>query len=159
MGLKNSEEDDRRQFLQTCGRFAVVTSPAVTLLLSTSLTSTAIASSGGRNVRNDTGDRGTSWFDDDRASSQGSSQSSGASSGGSSVPGGASSGRQSIARSGGASGGSPSGGASSTTIASSRKTVASGGGGGCLDEEDEKLRDDFDCKQVKLRDSSTGSEH
>ena len=38
---------DRRKFLATCGRFAVVTPPAVTLLLSTSLNSDAIASSGG----------------------------------------------------------------------------------------------------------------
>ena len=37
---------DRRKFLATCGRFAVVTPPAVTLLLSTSLNSDAIASSG-----------------------------------------------------------------------------------------------------------------
>lgn len=40
---------DRRKFLATCGRFAVVTPPAVTLLLSTSLNSDAIARSGGGN--------------------------------------------------------------------------------------------------------------
>jgi hypothetical protein len=34
---------DRRKFLAACGRFAVVTPPAVTLLLSTSLSSDAIA--------------------------------------------------------------------------------------------------------------------
>jgi hypothetical protein len=34
---------DRRKFLAACGRFAVVTPPAVTLLLSTSLHSDAIA--------------------------------------------------------------------------------------------------------------------
>ena len=39
-------EQDRRTFLRTCGRFAAVTPPAVTLLLSTSLTSNAIAKSG-----------------------------------------------------------------------------------------------------------------
>ena len=39
-------DDDRREFLKKCGRFAVVTPPAVTLLLSTSLTSDAIANSG-----------------------------------------------------------------------------------------------------------------
>ncbi|MBP2291444.1 hypothetical protein [Azospirillum rugosum] len=40
---------ERRKFLATCGKFAVVTSPAVTTLLSTSLTSQAIAKShGGR---------------------------------------------------------------------------------------------------------------
>ena len=46
----NSEPEvdaDRRKFLTTCGRFAVVTPPAVTLLLSTSLNSDAIARSGG----------------------------------------------------------------------------------------------------------------
>ena len=37
---------DRRKFLATCGRFAAVTPPAVTLLLSTSLNSDAIAGSG-----------------------------------------------------------------------------------------------------------------
>ena len=46
----SSETDaasDRREFLARCGRFAIVTPPAVTLLLSTSLTSEAIAKSGG----------------------------------------------------------------------------------------------------------------
>jgi hypothetical protein len=37
---------DRRKFLAACGRFAVVTPPAVALLLSTSLHSDAIARSG-----------------------------------------------------------------------------------------------------------------
>jgi hypothetical protein len=41
-----SEQDDRREFLKNCGRFAAVTPPAITLLLSTSLTSDAIAHSG-----------------------------------------------------------------------------------------------------------------
>jgi hypothetical protein len=41
-------DDDRRKFLASCGKFAVVTPPAITVLLSTSLNSTAIASSGGR---------------------------------------------------------------------------------------------------------------
>jgi hypothetical protein len=40
-------DDDRRKFLARCGRFAVVTPPAITMLLSTSLNSTAIAHSGG----------------------------------------------------------------------------------------------------------------
>lgn len=40
------EDEDRRAFLKTCGRFAAVTPPAMSLLLSTSLTSTAIARSG-----------------------------------------------------------------------------------------------------------------
>src|SRR5450631_3597624 len=39
-------DDDRRKFLASCGKFAVVTPPAITMLLSTSLNSTAVASSG-----------------------------------------------------------------------------------------------------------------
>jgi hypothetical protein len=39
-------DDDRRKFLASCGTFAVVTPPAITMLLSTSLNSTAVASSG-----------------------------------------------------------------------------------------------------------------
>jgi len=38
---------DRRDFLKKCGKFAAVTPPAITMLLSTSLTSKAIAKSGG----------------------------------------------------------------------------------------------------------------
>jgi hypothetical protein len=45
-----AEKDERREFLKTCGRFAAVTPPAITLLLSTSLTSNAIGASGGRGV-------------------------------------------------------------------------------------------------------------
>ncbi len=54
---KTSEFDadaDRRKFLAACGKFAVVTPPTMTLLLSTSLHSTAIAQSGGR-------DGGANW--------------------------------------------------------------------------------------------------
>jgi len=40
-------DEDRRKFLAACGKFAVVTPPALTLLLSTSLNSEAIAGSGG----------------------------------------------------------------------------------------------------------------
>jgi hypothetical protein len=51
-------DDDRRKFLATCGQFAAVTPPALTLLLSTSLNSEAIASSGGRRDGDrDRGDR------------------------------------------------------------------------------------------------------
>ncbi|WP_424630465.1 hypothetical protein [Bradyrhizobium sp. SYSU BS000235] len=39
--------EDRRKFLASCGKFAVVTPPAITLLLSTSLNSTAVAQSAG----------------------------------------------------------------------------------------------------------------
>jgi hypothetical protein len=42
-----SVDDDRRKFLAACGKFAVVTPPALTVLLSTSLNSTAMARSGG----------------------------------------------------------------------------------------------------------------
>jgi hypothetical protein len=42
-----SPDDDRRRFLATCGKFAVITPPALTILLSTSLNSEAIAHSGG----------------------------------------------------------------------------------------------------------------
>ncbi|MCW2243555.1 hypothetical protein [Azospirillum canadense] len=46
---RDADDLERRKFLATCGKFAVVTSPAVTTLLSTSLTSQAIAKShGGR---------------------------------------------------------------------------------------------------------------
>ena len=40
------EIEDRRNFLKSAGRFAAVTPPAITLLLSTSLTSDAIATFG-----------------------------------------------------------------------------------------------------------------
>ena len=40
-------DDDRRSFLKSCGRFAVTVPPAMTVLLSTSLTSEAIAKSTG----------------------------------------------------------------------------------------------------------------
>jgi hypothetical protein len=46
---------DRRKFLATCGRFAVVTPPAITLLLSTSLTSNAVTQSGAGNIGNGNG--------------------------------------------------------------------------------------------------------
>lgn len=39
-------DDDRRAFLAKAGKFAVITPPAVTMLLSTTLTSPAIAASG-----------------------------------------------------------------------------------------------------------------
>ncbi len=42
-----SEDQARRDFLKKAGRFAVVTPPAITLLLGTSLNSRAIAGSAG----------------------------------------------------------------------------------------------------------------
>lgn len=53
--MPEQEDDDRREFLKTCGKFAVVTPPVMTALLSTSLTSTAIASSGGRVIHGNNG--------------------------------------------------------------------------------------------------------
>ena len=45
----NTEADgDRRAFLKNCGRYAAITPPAVTFLLSTSMSSKAIAASSGR---------------------------------------------------------------------------------------------------------------
>lgn len=43
--------EDRRDFLKSCGKFAVTVPPAMTLLLSTSLSSPAIAQSTGGATR------------------------------------------------------------------------------------------------------------
>jgi len=51
-------DEDRRKFLAACGKFAVVTPPAMTVLLSTSLTSEAIASSSGGKGNNGFGNGG-----------------------------------------------------------------------------------------------------
>jgi hypothetical protein len=64
---EQQEIEDRRKFLISAGRFAAVTPPAITLLLSTSLTSDAIASSGlhgnggpkGNNGKGNGGDDGS----------------------------------------------------------------------------------------------------
>ena len=58
--ISNDEDNDRREFLKRAGRFAVVTPPTVTFLLSTSLTSKAIAGSSGRSSRS--GKRGNWLF-------------------------------------------------------------------------------------------------
>lgn len=50
-----SSSNDRREFLKKCGRFAAVTPPAITMLLSTSLTSNAIAKSGVGRVKGNNG--------------------------------------------------------------------------------------------------------
>ena len=50
--------EDRRRFIQNCGRFAVTVPPALTILLSTSLSSEAIAKSiggGGGGAKSDGG--------------------------------------------------------------------------------------------------------
>jgi hypothetical protein len=49
------QDDDRREFLKTCGRFAAVTPPALTVLLSTSLTSNVIAGSMGSSGKGNNG--------------------------------------------------------------------------------------------------------
>ncbi|QQO12631.1 hypothetical protein JJB99_24630 [Bradyrhizobium diazoefficiens] len=51
----DTDGEDRREFLKSCGKFAVVTPPAMTLLLSTSLSSTAIARSGSQVVHGNNG--------------------------------------------------------------------------------------------------------
>lgn len=56
----NSSASDRRAFLQKCGRLAIITPPAISMLLSTSLTSDAIAKSGGDRARPGHGHRGHS---------------------------------------------------------------------------------------------------
>lgn len=48
-------ETDRRAFLSAAGKFAVVTPPAMSLLLSTTMTSPAIAQSGAGRVRGNNG--------------------------------------------------------------------------------------------------------
>ena len=52
-----SEAQARRDFLKKAGRFAAVTPPAITLLLGTSLSSKAIAKSGGSRPGNGWGDK------------------------------------------------------------------------------------------------------
>jgi hypothetical protein len=52
-----SEDHARRDFLKKAGRFAVVTPPAITLLLGTSLNSRAIAHSGGSGGSGGSGSR------------------------------------------------------------------------------------------------------
>ncbi len=55
---EQQEVEDRRNFLKSAGRFAAVTPPAMTLLLSTSLTSDAIANSGTGRDRDKPGNNG-----------------------------------------------------------------------------------------------------
>ncbi|WWE91155.1 hypothetical protein HAP40_37605 [Bradyrhizobium sp. 1(2017)] len=60
----STSDDDRREFLKTCGKFAAVTSPTLAVLLSTSLTSDAIAHSGGGAVYRGNGGKSSSRGDD-----------------------------------------------------------------------------------------------
>ncbi|MEH2540903.1 MULTISPECIES: hypothetical protein [unclassified Bradyrhizobium] len=61
---EQEELNDRRNFLISAGRFAAVTPPAITLLLSTSLTSDAIANSGNNGYGNGGGDGSPNGKDD-----------------------------------------------------------------------------------------------
>lgn len=58
-------EEDRRKFLASCGRFAAVTPPVLTLLLSTSLNTEAIAHSSGGGGWGDRDDPGREDHDHD----------------------------------------------------------------------------------------------
>lgn len=172
MTRDGNEDDDRRAFLKTCGRFAAVTPPVMTLLLSTSLTSTAIARSGGQNGARYGDDRGQSFFDNDRRSSAASGSSGGGSSGGGSSGGGSpGGGGASGGRPGGSSGtgGSSGGGGGSGGAAGGKGPFATGGSSGspsayggvdCADEEDEERKHNPECERDTTRVSSaTGSEH
>jgi hypothetical protein len=61
---EQQEIEDRRKFLISAGRFAAVTPPAITLLLSTSLTSDAIAAPGNNGYGNNGGDGSPNGKDD-----------------------------------------------------------------------------------------------
>jgi hypothetical protein len=152
-----NEDDDRRAFLKTCGSFAAVTPPVMTLLLSTSLTSRAIASSGGLHGVTQKDGR-QSFFDNDRSSVSGPGSSSGGSSGGGGAPGGRSAGSS---RAGGAAGGGGSGG-SGGGGGSAKGPFATGGGSGipnanggldCADDDNEEKRK-ADCPGANARISS-----
>jgi hypothetical protein len=155
-----NEEDDRRAFLKTCGRFAAVTPPVMTLLLSTSLTSKAIARSGGLNGATQ-GDRSQSIFDNDRSSAVRSGTSGSGSSGGGGAAGGGRAGSpHAAAGTPGAGGGSAGAGGSGkgpfATGGSSGSPTAYGGVD-CAEEEDESK---VDCDRAITRVSSaTKSEH
>ena len=51
-------ESDRRAFLATCGKYAITVPPAMTVLLSTTLSSPAVAKSGGGNGKGPKGNNG-----------------------------------------------------------------------------------------------------
>jgi hypothetical protein len=150
-----NEDDDRRAFLKTCGRFAAVTPPVMTLLLSTSLTSKAIARSGGLNGATQ-GDRSQSVFDNDRSSAVRSGTSSSGSSGGGGAPGGGRAGSSPHAAAG-----TPGGGGSAGAGGNGKGPFATGGSSGsptayggvdCADEEEERLK--ADCDRAITRVSS-----
>ncbi|BBO05439.1 hypothetical protein BwSH20_52360 [Bradyrhizobium ottawaense] len=158
MTRDGNEDDDRRAFLKTCGRFAAVTPPVMTLLLSTSLTSKAIARSGGLHGAKQS-DSGQSFFDNDRSSAAGPGSSSGGSSGGGGTPGGRSAGSS---HAGGASGGAGGSGGAGAGGGNAKGPFATGGGSGipsanggvdCADEENEEKRK-ADCPGASTQISS-----
>ena len=160
MTRDGNEDDDRRAFLKTCGRFAAVTPPVMTLLLSTSLTSGAIASSGGLHGVTQR-DGSQSFFESDRSSVSGPGSSSGGSSGGVGGPGGRSAG-SSRAEGTAGDGGSGGGGGAGHGGASAKGPFATGGSSGnpnadggldCADEEDKEKRK-ADCPGANTRISS-----
>jgi hypothetical protein len=56
-------DDDRRKFLAACGKFAVITPPTLAVMLSTSLSSKAIAnSSGGGDSHPGRGGKDDDWL-------------------------------------------------------------------------------------------------
>jgi hypothetical protein len=61
---KASKQADlaRRAFLESCGKFAVVTPPAISLLLSTTLASPAVAASGGSGSSSAAANNGSCGF-------------------------------------------------------------------------------------------------
>lgn len=142
------EDDDRRAFLRTCGRFAAVTPPVMTLLLSTSLTSKAIARSGGLNDAAQS-DRSPSFFDNDRSPARGSGTSGGGGGGAGVGSGFSRGGTAGAPAAGGTSGGGS--GSSGTRGVSGRGPFATGGGSGVLtadggvDCADEEWRRKADC--------------
>lgn len=147
MTRDGNEDDDRRAFLKTCGRFATVTPPVMTLLLSTSLNSRAIAGSGGlRGVTQN--ERGSSIFDNNRPTTAGPGSSGGGSSGGGGAPGGPSAGSSRAGGTSGNSGGSG-GGSGSAGGGNAKGPFATGGGSGipsagsgldCADDERTRKR-------------------
>ncbi|MDA9419755.1 hypothetical protein XI07_27230 [Bradyrhizobium sp. CCBAU 11445] len=130
----------------------------MTLLLSTSLTSKAIARSGGLHGAKQS-DSGQSFFDNDRSSAAGPGSSSGGSSGGGGTPGGRSAGSS---HAGGASGGAGGSGGAGAGGGNAKGPFATGGGSGipsanggvdCADEENEEKRK-ADCPGASTQISS-----
>jgi hypothetical protein len=55
----NESDNERRDFLKKCGKYAAITPPAVTFLLSTTMSGKAIAASSGRPGKG--GGKGGGW--------------------------------------------------------------------------------------------------